>query len=135
MFQFTFTREFLSDFCLMKSRATWSINPDSSFVWDDKKEHSFDLPQGIVDQEFNDIWHRLDHAKKDGTLDEDDKKLSDDQLKKRYQEISQRRVKLAMLLQYIAKENKIVVDEKELSNGMMQYASQSADQPFLFLHS
>ncbi len=93
-----------------------------------EKEHSFDLPQGILDQEFNDIWHRLEDAKKNGTLDEDDKKLTDDQLKKRYQEISQRRVKLAILLQYIAKENKIAVDEKELSNGMMQYASQYPGQ-------
>ena len=92
------------------------------------KEHSFDLPEGILEQEFNDIWHRLEHAKKDGTLDEDDKKLSDDQLKKRYQEISKRRVKLAMLLQYIAKENKITVDEKELSQGMMQYATQYPGQ-------
>ena len=93
-----------------------------------EKEHSFDLPQGILEQEFKDIWHRLEHAKKDGTLDEDDKKLSDDALKKRYKEISQRRVKLAILLQYIAKENKIAVDEKELSQGMMQYATQYPGQ-------
>ena len=93
-----------------------------------EKEHSFDLPEGILDQEFKDIWHRLEHAKKDGTLDEDDKKLSDDELKKRYQQISQRRVKLAILLQFIAKENKIVVDEKELSQGMMQYATQYPGQ-------
>ena len=93
-----------------------------------EKEHSFDLPQGILEQEFNDIWQRLEQAKKDGTLDEDDKKLNDDELKKRYQEISHRRVKLAILLQYIAKENKIAVDEKELSNGMMQYASQYPGQ-------
>ena len=76
-----------------------------------EKEHSFDLPQGILEQEFNDIWQSLEDAKKNSTLDEDDKKLSDDKLKKRYQEISHRRVKLAMLLQYIAKENKISVDE------------------------
>jgi len=88
------------------------------------KEHKFDLPQGILDQEFHDIKHRLEHAKKEGNLDEDDKKLNDDQLKKRYEEISRRRVKLAILLQFIAKENNISVDEKELSNGMMQYASQ-----------
>ena len=48
------------------------------------KEHSFDLPQGILEQEFNNIWHRLEHAKKEGTLDEDDKKLDDKELKKRY---------------------------------------------------
>ena len=57
------------------------------------KEYNFDLPQGIVDQEFNDIWHRIEHAKKDNKLDEDDKKLTDDKLKKRYEKISKRRVK------------------------------------------
>ena len=93
-----------------------------------EKEHSFDLPQGILDQEFNDIWQRLENAKKEGTLDEDDKKLSDDKLKKRYKEISQRRVKLAILLQFIAKKNNIAVDEKELSQGMMQYATQYPGQ-------
>ncbi len=92
------------------------------------KEHSFDLPQGILDQEFKDIWHRLEHAKKDGNLDEDDKKLNEDELRKRYEEISKRRVKLAILLQFIAKEKKITVEEKELSNGMMQYASQYPGQ-------
>jgi len=91
-------------------------------------EHQFDLPQGIIDQEFNDIWHRLEHAKKDGKLDDDDKKLNDDQLKKRYEKISKRRVKLAILLQHIAKENKISVEEKEISNGMMAYASQYPGQ-------
>ena len=66
------------------------------------KEHSFDLPQGILDHEFKDIWHRIEHAKKDGNLDEDDKKLNDNELKQRYEDISKRRVKLAILLQFIA---------------------------------
>ncbi len=92
------------------------------------KEHKFDLPQGILDKEFKDIWHRLEHAKKDGSLDEDDKKLNDEELKKRYEKISKRRVKLALLLQFISKQNKISVDEKELSNGMMQYSSQYPGQ-------
>ena len=92
------------------------------------KEHQFDLPQGIVDQEFSDIWHRIEDAKKDNKLDDDDKKLTDDKLKKRYEKISKRRVKLAILLQYIAKEKKISVDEKELTNGMMAYTSQYPGQ-------
>ena len=92
------------------------------------KEHTFDLPQGIVDQEFSDIWHRIEHAKKDNKLDDDDKKLTDDKLKKRYEKISKRRVKLSILLQFIAKEQKISVDEKELTNGMMAYASQYPGQ-------
>ena len=88
------------------------------------REHNFDLPQGIVDQEFKDIWDRIQHAKKENSLDDDDKKLDDNSLKKRYEKISKRRVKLAILLQFIAKEKKISVDEKELTNGMMAYAAQ-----------
>ena len=92
------------------------------------KEYNFDLPQGIVDQEFNDIWNRIVLAKKDGSLDKDDKKLNDDQLKKRYEKISERRVRLAILLQFIAKEKNISVDEKELTNGMISYASRYPGQ-------
>ena len=92
------------------------------------KEHKFDLPQGILEQEFNDIWHRVEHAKKEGTLDDDDKKLSNDELKKRYENIAKRRVKLSILLQFISNEKNITVDEKELSNGMMQYSSQYPGQ-------
>ena len=88
------------------------------------QKHNFDMPEGILDEEFNSIWHRLEHAKKDNTLDEDDKNLSDDQLKKRYKKISERRVKLALLIQYIGKEEKIQISEKELSDGMIAYASQ-----------
>ena len=88
-----------------------------------EKNHKFELPQGVIDEQFNDIWHRLEHAKKDNKLDEDDKNLTDEELKKRYQNISERRVKLAVLIQFIAKEEKIVISEKELTDGMIKYAS------------
>jgi len=90
--------------------------------------HKFDLPEGILDEEFHAIWHRLEHAKKDNTLDEDDKNLSDKELKKRYRKISERRVKLALLIQYIAKEEKILISEKELTEGMINYASKYPGQ-------
>ena len=93
-----------------------------------KSKYEFDLPQGILDEEFHEIWHRLEHAKKDDKLDEDDKNLSDDQLKNRYKKIANRRVKLAILLQHIAKDANISVREKELSDGMTAYASKYPGQ-------
>ena len=39
-----------------------------------------------------------------------------------------RRVKLAVLLQFIAKEEKITISEEELSRGIMQYSSQYPGQ-------
>ena len=92
------------------------------------KQYDFDLPEGVLEDDFKEIWSRLESAKKNDNLDEDDKSLSDDQLKKRYKKISERRVKLGALLQYIAKEEKILISEEELSQGIMQYAGQYPGQ-------
>ena len=91
-------------------------------------QYNFDLPEGILEEDLNEIWQRLEQAKKDGTLDSDDKILSEDKLKKRYEKISKRRVKLAVLLQFIAKEEKITISEEELSRGIMEYSSQYPGQ-------
>ena len=93
-----------------------------------EKKNEFDVPEGILEEEFNSIMLRLDQAKKDNNLDEDDKNLSDEELKKRYKKIALRRVKLAVLMQHIASINKITVTEKELTDGMINYASQYPGQ-------
>ena len=92
------------------------------------KQYNFDLPDGVLEEDFNEIWQRLENAKKNGNLDDDDKALSEQELKKRYKKISERRVKLGVLLQHIAKEQKIEVSEQELSHGIMQYSSQYPGQ-------
>ena len=92
------------------------------------KKYSFDLPEGVLEEDFNEIWNRLLKAKNEGTLDNDDKNLTDEKLKKRYKEISQRRVKLGVLLQFISKEEKIILSEEDLSKGIMQYAGQYPGQ-------
>ena len=92
------------------------------------KKYNFDLPEGVLDEDFQEIWHRLEQAKKNDSLDQDDKSLTEDKLKQRYRKISERRVKLGVLLQYIAKEEKIEISEDELSKGIMQYAGQYPGQ-------
>ena len=91
-------------------------------------KNNFDVPEGILDEEIKLLMQRLDNAKKEEKLDEDDKGLSDEQLKKRYQKIALRRVKLAILMQHIAAKKKITVLEKELTDGMLKYASQYPGQ-------
>ena len=92
------------------------------------KNYNFDLPEGVLEDDFQEIWQRLEKAKKDNSLDEDDKLLSEDNLKKRYKKISERRVKLGVLLQFIAKKEKISISENELSKGIMEYSSQYPGQ-------
>ena len=92
------------------------------------KQYNFDLPEGILEEDFNEIWKRLEEAKKTGNLDEDDKSLSEKELKNRYEKISERRVKLAVLLQVIANSEKISISQEELSKGIMEYASKYPGQ-------
>ena len=92
------------------------------------KKYKFDLPEGVLEEDFQEIWRRLEVAKKDNTLDKDDKSLTEDQLKSRYKKICERRVKLGVLMQYIAKKQNISISENELSKGIMQYAGQYPGQ-------
>ena len=48
--------------------------------------------------------------------------------KKRYEEITTRRVKLAIIIQKIAEKNSITVTKEELTNGILEYASQYPGQ-------
>ncbi len=92
------------------------------------EEYNFDLPEGVLEEDFNQIWNRIEHAKKNKTLDDDDKSLTVDQLKKRYKKISERRVKLGVLLQYIGNKEKISISDDELNKGIIQYTSQYPGQ-------
>ena len=87
-----------------------------------EKKHTFELPEGILNDEFNSIWSRVENAKKHNTLDEDDKNLKEEDLKKRYKSIAKRRVKLALIVSTIASDKKISVNEDELRQGLIEYA-------------
>jgi len=91
-------------------------------------KNKFEVPEGVLEEEVSSILHRLEHAKKDGKMDDDDKDLSDDQLRNRYAKIALRRVKLSVLLQHIANKENISVSEKDLTDGMLNYASQYPGQ-------
>ena len=89
---------------------------------------SFDAPQGMVDQEFDQIWQRLETARKDGTLDEDDKGKDDETLRTEYRGIAERRVKLGLVLAEIARANGIAVSPEELNRAKRAEASRYPGQ-------
>ena len=84
--------------------------------------HSFELPPGMVTQEFDAVWRQVQEAREKDTLDEDDKALSDDDLRARYQGIAERRVRLALLLSETGRTNNIRVSEDELTRAMSEQA-------------
>jgi trigger factor len=79
---------------------------------------SFPVPQGLVDQEFNQIWERLEADRKAGRLDEDDKDKDDETLRREYRAIAERRVRLGLLLAEIGRVNSLTVTADELTRAM-----------------
>jgi len=83
---------------------------------------TFPLPPTIAEQEFNQIWERLEASRKSGELDDDDKGKDDDTLKAEYRAIGDRRVRLGLLLAEIARLNSLTVNENELARAIRQEA-------------
>lgn len=84
--------------------------------------HKFEVPPGMLENEFNNIWEQIEAAKKRGDLSPEDKKKSDDQLKKDYREIAERRIRLGLLLADVAEKQKIGVAPTDLRNALMAEA-------------
>ena len=86
------------------------------------EEYDFDIPESMVEAEFNSIWAQYEKAKASNQLDEDDKKKSEEALKKEYRAIAERRVRLGLLLAEIADENKVQVSKDDMTNAIMAEA-------------
>lgn len=86
------------------------------------ESHDFTIPTGMVDAEFNAIWQQVMQSKAKGELPEEDAGKSEDELKKEYRAIAERRIRLGLLLAEVAQRNKIEVSQGELRNAMIAEA-------------
>ena len=78
------------------------------------KIHKINLPQGLVNYEFDNIWKQFNDDKSKGIIDESDKNKKEEELKKEYRSIAERRVKVGLILAKIGEENKISVNDDDL---------------------
>jgi trigger factor len=82
----------------------------------------------LVDQEFEQIWKNLEASRANGTMDEEDKAKSEDQLRTEYRAIADRRVRLGLMLGEIGRVNNIVVTPEEVSMAIRAEASRYPGQ-------
>ncbi len=80
--------------------------------------HKFEVPEGLVEGEFQAIWNRIEEAKKAGEKIEED----EEKLRKDYREIAERRVRLGLLLADVGRSNSIDVTPEELNQAVMREA-------------
>ncbi len=80
--------------------------------------HKFEVPEGLVESEFNAIWQRIEEAKQKGEKLEDD----EEKMREEYRDIADRRVRLGLLLADIGRSNSIDVTPEELNQAVMREA-------------
>lgn len=85
--------------------------------------HDFEVPQGMVDAEFEQIWAQL---QQEASRDEDPAKaLKEIEAEKDdYRKIAERRVRLGLLLSEIGQKNGVEVSQQEMSMLIQQAAQQ-----------
>lgn len=84
--------------------------------------HMFQVPETLLEAEFNGIWSQVEEARKKGELPEEDKGKSDETLRAEYRGIAERRIRLGLLLAEVAQQNKIEVSSTEMRNALMAEA-------------
>jgi len=89
-------------------------------------KHDFDLPPRMVEAEFNQIWQQVDADRTAGRLDPSDEGKSDEDLRKEYHDIAERRVRLGLLLAEIGRRHKLEVSNEEITNAI---AAQARNYP------
>jgi trigger factor len=80
--------------------------------------HNFELPKGMVDAEFDQIWAQVEQAERD----EEDTGKSDEELKAEYRKIAERRVRLGLVLAEIGKRAQVQVPSEQLQRAVQEQA-------------
>lgn len=84
--------------------------------------HGFPVPAGMVDSEFDEIWRQVEADRQADRLDPDDKARSEEELKRDYRQIAERRVRLGLLLSEVGRRNNIQVTAEELNRAVLDEA-------------
>jgi trigger factor len=90
--------------------------------------HAFELPPTMVEGEFDGIWKAVEEEfKREGKTVEEDGKSEED-LKKEYHEIAERRVRLGLVLARLGEQNGLSIGEEELRRAIAMRARQFPGQ-------
>lgn len=90
-------------------------------------EKGFELPSGMVEQEFEAIWKQVEHQREHHP-DEEEFQRPEEELKTEYREISERRVRIGLILADVGRKQEISVNQEELGKAVMAQARQYPGQ-------
>jgi trigger factor len=82
------------------------------------ERHSFPLPDRLVDQEFENIWRQVTHDVEHHGRSFEDEGTTEEEARKEYRAIAERRVRLGLVLSRIGETANIQVSEEEMQRAL-----------------
>ena len=92
------------------------------------KRYSFDLPEGLVGSEFNNIWAQVENEQKQSGKTFADENTTEEAARSDYRKIAERRVRLGLLLAEVGESAKVQVSDDEVTGALVERARQFPGQ-------
>lgn len=92
------------------------------------KRYSFDLPEGLVGSEFNNIWAQVEAEQKQTGKSFADEDTTEEAARADYRKIAERRVRLGLLLAEVGEQTKVQVSDDEVTGALVERARQFPGQ-------
>ncbi len=86
------------------------------------KLHTFPLPENLVDQEFENIWKQVSHDIEHHGKSFEAEGTSEEDARKEYRAIAERRVRLGLVLSKIGETAEVTVNDEELQGALYEQA-------------
>ena len=89
--------------------------------------YEFSIPEGLQESEFDAIWTRYQERREAGE-EESEKGKSDEEIKSEFRAISERRVRLGIVLAQVGHDNNIQVGQEEINRAIRANADPGKEQ-------
>ena len=91
-------------------------------------KYGFDLPEGLVDQEFNAVWSQVEADLKNNGRSFADEDTTEEKAREEYRRIAERRVRLGLVLAKVGSSADIQVSDEEVDRALVERVRQYPGQ-------
>jgi trigger factor len=93
-----------------------------------EESHQFELPEKLVSSEFDAIWGQLTTEMAQKNKSFEDEGTTEEEERKKYQDIAERRVRLGLIVSEIGSKNELKISDEEVQQALINKASQFPGQ-------
>lgn len=92
------------------------------------KKYAFDLPQGLVEQEFGNIWRQVAMEQGRSGRSYEDEGTTEDKAREDYRRIAERRVRLGLVLAQVGEGAGVTIEDNEVTKALIELVRQYPGQ-------